>query len=171
VKKANATGEPRDCPCHSGKRYGACCRDLHRRVRLAGDPEELMRSRYAAFSIGLGEYLVDTLSAGHPDREQPPLEHARELAAAHLTQRFLGLRILHTEQAGDEGRVLFHARIFVRGRDRSFVELSTFVREASEWRYASGVLQPAAAFGDALETLTLAEFLRRADDAAPANQQ
>jgi GNAT superfamily N-acetyltransferase len=40
--------------------------------------------------------------------------------------------------------VLFHARIFERGEDRSFSELSTFVREDGAWRYASGVSLPAA---------------------------
>ena len=44
------------CPCGRGEPYGACCGTLH-----AGEPaptaERLMRSRYAAFVLGLVDYL------------------------------------------------------------------------------------------------------------------
>ena len=86
-----------------------------------------MRSRYSAFALGLGPYLVETLAATHPERRRPAAELARQLAAAHLTQRYMGLTIFSARP--DE--VLFHARIFVHGRDQSFVELSSFVRELS----------------------------------------
>jgi hypothetical protein len=62
--------------------------------------------------------------------------------------------------------VLFHARIFVQGRDHSFVELSSFVREADGWRYAAGELLPAAALGDALGALTRDTFLMHLQKAA-----
>ena len=101
-----------------------------------------MRSRYAAFALGLGDYLVRTLASSHPDREQPLAELARELSRACERQRFMGLRIVRAASSGDSGEVLFLARVFERGIDRSFAELSTFVREEGAWRYASG--QPVA---------------------------
>src|SRR4051794_32459438 len=58
---------PRDCPCHSGLRYGACCGPFHEGAEAAATPEALMRSRYAAFSLGLGAYLVRTLHSSHAD--------------------------------------------------------------------------------------------------------
>ena len=97
-----------------------------------------MRSRYAAFALGLGDYLVRTLASTHPDRGRPPHELARELSRARERQRFTGLRIVRATSSGDRGQVLFLARVFERGIDRSFGELSTFVREAGAWRYASG---------------------------------
>jgi SEC-C motif-containing protein len=114
-----------------------------------------MRSRYSAFARGLGAYLVDTLASSHPDRGRPPADLARELGRAHLTQRYTGLTIFPARP--DE--VLFHARIFVQGRDHSFVELSTFVREAHGWRYAAGEMLPAKALGSALDSLTREGFL------------
>jgi len=164
---------PRDCPCHSDRRYNICCRPLHTGEAAAARPETLMRSRYSAFALGLGPYLVETLAATHPDRRRPAAELARELGAAHLTQRYMGLTIFSARP--DE--VLFHARIFVHGRDQSFVELSSFVRELSGssrrsrdparrgppqpegWRYAAGELLPATAFGSALGGLTRDSFL------------
>jgi SEC-C motif-containing protein len=131
---------PRDCPCHSGLRYAVCCGRFHRGAR-PDTPEALMRSRYAAFALGLGEYLVATLASSHPDLARPREELVRDLSRIKERQRFLGLRIVHAE--GDE--VLFDARIFERGQDRSFAELSTFVREEGAWKYASGRILPGSA--------------------------
>jgi SEC-C motif domain protein len=106
-----------------------------------------MRSRYAAFALGLGDYLVRTLASSHPDRALPARELARDLSRARERQRFTGLRIVRATSSGDSGQVLFLARIFERGVDRSFGELSTFVREASGWRYASGEPVPVEELG------------------------
>jgi SEC-C motif-containing protein len=103
-----------------------------------------MRSRFSAFALGLGDYLVDTLTAEHPDHAASREHLARELSRMRERRRFLGLTILYTTPpsvaaAERQGEVLFHARIFERGADRSFAELSTFVREPGGWRYASGI--------------------------------
>jgi len=121
-----------------------------------------MRSRYSAFALGLGSYLVETLAANHPDRGRPAAELARELGRAHLTQRYMGLELFPARP----GEVLFHARIFVQGRDHSFVELSSFVREADGWRYAAGELLPAKVLGSALLGLTRDSFLMHLQRAA-----
>lgn len=164
---------PRDCPCCSGMRYAACCAPVHRGEREAPSPELLMRSRYAAFALGLGEYLVRTLAAGHPDRDLPRASLVRELSRAHERQRFMGLRILHAapsevtrEQSPGahaseaarlslclDGEIMFYARIFERGADRSFVELSQFEREGDAWRYASGIVLATADLPADVETL------------------
>jgi SEC-C motif domain protein len=132
---------PRDCPCHSGLRYRACCGPLHEGERPAETPEALMRSRYAAFARGLGEYLVRTLAADHPDRAHDAATQALTLSRAKDTRRYLGLTILEARVDGDRGEVLFHARIFERGVDRSFTERSRFGKEPGGWRYAGGDVQ------------------------------
>ena len=162
-----SAGAPRDCPCHSKLRYQACCRPLHRAEAVAATPEALMRSRYAAFALGLGAYLVNTLSAAHPDRARPRLPLERELSRARVTQRFTNLRILFSATGGpsgedlDRGQVLFLAGVFVQGRDRSFIELSDFVREGGAWRYAGGVGGAAALFAGELASLTPDAFVAR----------
>jgi SEC-C motif-containing protein len=149
---------PKSCPCHSGRRYAECCEHRHDGTQPAETPEALMRSRFSAFALGLGEYLVETLAANHPDRAAPRDVLARELSRARDTQRFLGLRIIHAATAGNRGEVLFHARIFERGENRSFAELSTFTREDGRWRYASGELLPHDALPCAPDELTLEAF-------------
>ena len=121
-----------------------------------------MRSRYAAFALGRGDYLAATLAQGHPDLEGPRDQLVRELSRAHDRQRFMGLRVVSATVSGDEGEVLFHARIFERGSDRSFAELSRFVRQDGAWRYASGILVAAADLPEDLDTLDRATFLARA---------
>jgi SEC-C motif-containing protein len=118
-----------------------------------------MRSRYAAFSLGLGDYLVKTLAEEHADRMLPPEEHVLSLSRARQRLRFLDLRILHTSSERDWGEVLFYARIFERGEDRSFAELSSFQREGSAWRYASGVLVPAECLPKDIRALDRSAFV------------
>jgi SEC-C motif domain protein len=155
----------RDCPCHSGERYAACCAAYHRYEREAPTPESLMRSRYSAFALGLGAYLVRTLATTHPDLATPRQELERTLARAKERQRFTDLRILHGTSAEKHGEVLFFARIFERGQDRSFAELSEFTREDGAWRYASGILLPRAALPVDIDALTPASFLALATNA------
>ena len=120
-----------------------------------------MRSRYAAFALGLGPYLVQTLASDHDDLALPRAELVRLLSDARHRQRFMGLRILHEAEDGDEGEVMFFARIFEKGVDVSFVELSRFVREGDAWRYASGILVPKADLPADLDALTPADLRRR----------
>lgn len=94
-----------------------------------------MRSRWSAFALGKGAYLFDTLATDHPDRAAPRETAVRELSQARDRQRFLKLTVI--QAIGTE--VLFHARVFAKGQDVSFAELSQFVREDGAWRYASGV--------------------------------
>jgi len=118
-----------------------------------------MRSRYSAFALGLGDYLVDTLAASHPDRAAPRDALARELSRMRERQRFMGLAILHTSATEREGEVLFAARIFEKGQDRSFAELSRFVREDGAWRYESGILVPGDQLPEDVSTLDRERFL------------
>lgn len=48
------------CPCGSGATYDACCGRLHRGADRASSPEELMRSRYAAYAVGATDYVFRT---------------------------------------------------------------------------------------------------------------
>ena len=144
----------RECACHSGKSYAECCAPFHRGASDAPTPEALMRSRYAAFALGLGEYLVHTLATSHADYALPRCQLVSELLRAHLEKRFVGLRILFSRSEGDCGEVLFFARTYHRGADVSFAELSQFVREGGAWRYAEGVTFQSLSLPRDLQKLT-----------------
>lgn len=157
-----AKAPPRDCPCHSGVPYRACCAPFHRLEREAPTPTALMRSRYAAFALGEAEYLWRTLHEAHEDRARPKDELLRELRTGEGRLRYMGLSILDaSEPAGEKGargRVLFFARLFEKGKDLSFVELSEFEHDGAGWRYLEGRTAPASL---ATSTPTIAAFESR----------
>jgi len=136
AKKKSAARRP--CPCKSGRAYGDCCRRFHRGDEPP-DPTALMRSRFAAFALGDGAYLLRTMHPSHPLRRQDEEAVIRELSRAKNSVRYQGLTVHDATEEGDEGRVLFTARVFEKGRDRSFVELSEFERVDGRWRYREGL--------------------------------
>jgi SEC-C motif-containing protein len=117
-----------------------------------------MRARYAAFARGEVAFLADTLAKDHPDRSDTA---ASDYRRARENQRFLDLCILHTSDEDEVGEVLFYARIFERGVDCSFVELSAFVKEDGAWRYASGLMIPTDELPANPKGITRDDVLRR----------
>lgn len=111
----------------------------------------LMRSRFAAFAMGDGEYLVRTLHPDHPSMAEPRPKLVRELSRARQTLRYRRLEVHDHSVDGERARVLFTAHVFSRGRDRSFTELSSFERRAGAWRYVDGVTRSAEEGVDSIE--------------------
>jgi len=127
------------CPCTSGRAYADCCAPFHRGEREAPTPEALMRSRFAAYARGDVDYLWRTLHPDHEDRAAPKEPFLRTAKHACATYKYMRLRILEAREA----EVLFRASVFEKGRDLSFLELSTFATDDGEWRYRSGIMRAA----------------------------
>ena len=49
-----------NCPCGSRKKYSICCKIAHQSLRSVKTAEQLMRSRYTAFVLADGDYLMDS---------------------------------------------------------------------------------------------------------------
>lgn len=129
---AAATVSP-PCPCGLPQRYADCCGRWHageRRLQ-AGDAEQLMRSRYSAWVLGLSDYLLDTW---HP-RTRPAGE-----PRADPGSRWLGLEVRrHRVVDADHAEVEFVARRRAAGgRASRQHETSRFVRDAGRWFYVDG---------------------------------
>ncbi|MFO0561203.1 MAG: YchJ family metal-binding protein [Polyangiales bacterium] len=154
---------PRQCPCHSGQQYEECCAPFHKKTQEPPTPEKMMRSRYSAFALKLVPYLYDTFHSTHEDRKLPRNEVLRGLRDAAEGFRYMGLQILdtRTDEANGIAWVLFNARLFERGQNRSFVELSTFKKEDGGWRYSDGVTVPLSLVKDTVDTLTIDTFPKK----------
>lgn len=117
------------CPCESGKPYQNCCEPYHLDTP-APTAEALMRSRYAAYTMGLEPYLLITW---HPDTRP---------AALHLDEdrgtQWLGLQVKQTETKDTLATVNFVARYKVGGKAYRLCELSQFVRLEHVWYYLNG---------------------------------
>ncbi|MBW3843350.1 SecC motif-containing protein [Aeromonas hydrophila] len=124
------------CPCGSTLSLELCCGSLHRGA-AAQTPEQLMRSRYSAFVLGLGEYLVHSW---HPD-------YLGDLTAEQLSQtdtQWDGLEIIASQggPADPLGMVEFKAW-FMEGEARHCLhERSRFVRYQGRWVYTDGEQDP-----------------------------
>ncbi len=126
----------KSCICDSGKPMERCCGRFLEQGMLAKTPEQLMRSRYAAYALGgYGKYLLDTwfpaTSAGLDEQE--------------LSKKTVGwqrLEVLSKSQKGDEGEVEFKA--YFREGDADELscmhEHSAFKRVAGKWYYVGVVL-------------------------------
>lgn len=129
--RGGASGRP--CPCGSGATYAVCCQPLHDGERMALTAEELMRSRYAAFAVGAGDYLARTW---HPAHRPGDLALDPDLT-------WTGLEVLDTRAGGpddDQGEVEFRAS-WRRGRERGVLhERSRFIRRGGRWVYVDGDL-------------------------------
>lgn len=119
-----------------------------------------MRSRYAAYAKKEIPYLIRTLHPSHEDRALPEAQLLALLAEAAREQRYMGLAILDRRgpDAGGMAEVLFHARVFQRGKDFSFVERSEFAHDGTGWRYLRGDTVPVNKIAGDPRELTLATF-------------
>ncbi|WP_308215668.1 YchJ family protein [Polyangium jinanense] len=149
----------RDCPCCSGLPYARCCAPYHRGEREAPSAEALMRSRFSAYARKESAYVLRTLHPDHEDRKRPEAEVMREIRDATSTLKFMRLDVLDHDGPDEAGfsHVLFHARVFEKGQDRSFIELSEFAHDGVGIRYRSGRQLAAAKVADP-KALTIAAF-------------
>ena len=115
-----------ECPCGSGTTYDACCGRLHRGAAQAETPEELMRSRYAAYAVGDTDYVFRTW---HPRTRPDDVSPDPGLT-------WTGLEILDA----DDDRVEFVASYRQGGRAGSMHEVSRFERRGGRWMYVDGVV-------------------------------
>ena len=120
------------CPCGLPALYAGCCGRFHagRLVGMAPDAEGLMRSRYSAYVLKLGDYLLDTWHASTRPSVAPMFEPGL---------RWLGLDVKRFEvQDADHATVEFIARSKHGGRAHRLHEKSRFVREGERWFYIDG---------------------------------
>lgn len=125
------------CPCGSARLYERCCGRWHD-GESAPTAETLMRSRYAAYSLGLVDYIVGTTDPLGPFWREDETVWREEIRRFSADTRFVGLRIVHGRETGDDATVTFEAH-FVRGdRPDTMRERSTFVRRDGRWFYRDG---------------------------------
>lgn len=97
-----------------------------------------MRSRYAAYAVGLVDYVMDTTDPEGPQARDDREAWAADLQAFVRATRFVGLEIGDAGERGDQGWVSFRAVLVQGKRDASFRERSTFVRRDGRWHYVAG---------------------------------
>jgi SEC-C motif domain protein len=128
------------CPCRSANTYETCCGPYIEKQQQPQTPEQLMRSRYSAYSLGKIDHIKNTMKGG-------ALIGFNAMTAEQWAKQvtWLGLEILQAEPTTtDVGFVEFIARFLEHGQVKTIHEFSEFHREHDFWFYVSGVnkLQP-----------------------------
>ena len=125
------------CPCGSGQLLVSCCNPIVSGVNDAITAQELMRSRYTAFTQANIDYLMRSHSA-----KTRPVKESKSIEKWAKSVVWMGLTIIQTQagEAGDKiGYIEFKALYFENGKPEQIHEKSLFQRENGKWRYVSGV--------------------------------
>lgn len=125
------------CPCGSKKNALDCCVGIIKGLQTAHTAEQLMRSRYVAFTLANADYL---LSSHHSKTR--PVKEKNQIQQWAKSVTWAGLTILqtHNGKANDTtGMVEFQALYFEKGRMERIHERSLFERENGIWVYVSGI--------------------------------
>jgi SEC-C motif-containing protein len=127
------------CPCGNNKAYADCCEPIIKGTKKAETAEELMRSRYTAFTKAHINHLMRTHHSG-----TRPLKQRNSMLKWMNNTDWLGLVIVKTRagQATDtSGHVEFRAIYIENGQTEVIHEDSLFEKENGDWVYVSGFLK------------------------------
>lgn len=123
------------CPCGSAQNYENCCQPLHQGKAYAITAEELMRSRFTAFKLGLAGYLEDTW------------DEASKPQSMHLDPDVHWVKLsINGRKKGrkkdNEGWVTFVAYYEAHEQAGMLHEKSYFRRDSqNHWRYVDGEIK------------------------------
>lgn len=132
------------CPCGNTAEYQDCCGLFLAGKANAQTAEQLMRSRYTAFSKGNIDYLIATL---HSSKRKP--EDRAILQKRIDESKWLGLKIIDTEQGevNDEYGYVEFAAFSGNTIQGQLHERSEFIREDGKWFYVQGEIKEAYKLG------------------------
>lgn len=130
-----------NCPCGRQNKYSNCCGIIHENINLVKTAEDLMRSRYVAFTKSMGDYLM--LSHHSTTR---PLSEKKEIEKWAKSVEWKALNIINVidgnEFDGDgivEFKAYFNTISFGAKKLECIHEKSEFVKENGHWVYLSAL--------------------------------
>lgn len=122
-----------DCYCGSLKTYTNCCEKAHKNITEAKTDEALMRSRYSAFVMANGDYLMQSHHAS-----TRPIKEKMAIIKWARSVEWIKLEILERTKGGAhdaEGTITFQAHFYERGNVDIIYEKSAFIKEDNQWFY------------------------------------
>jgi SEC-C motif domain protein len=125
------------CSCGLNNATDGCCESIIDGKRDAATAEELMRSRYVAFTKADVNYLMRS----HHSKTRP-MKDRKNIERRAKSVTWMGLVIISTEagkETDNQGMVEFRAIYLENGKLQEIHEKSLFEREDGKWVYISGV--------------------------------
>lgn len=120
------------CPCQSGKHYLECCQPFHSGSQFPETAEQLMRSRYVAYTMVNIPYIVETTVPS-----QQKLLDQQAMQEWGESTRWSGLEIIkHTPNLSKtHASVEFKASFKTENGIEAHHELSLFVKIEGRWYF------------------------------------
>ena len=121
------------CPCGRNQSYTECCGIIHKNQAAARTAEDLMRSRYTAFTSANGDYLMQSHHA-----KTRKISDKREIVDWAKSVQWLKLEVIDQSKGlafDTDGTVEFKAIFMERGQIQAIHENSSFVKENGTWFY------------------------------------
>lgn len=121
------------CPCKSGKLYADCCAPILNNKCIAETAEQLMRSRYTAFTLADSTYLLKSWAS----ETKPSTLNVEDESVI----QWIGLDIEECTNGGlldMDGSVTFTASFISSGQLCHLHEKSNFIKRDGHWYYLGG---------------------------------
>jgi len=122
-----------NCNCGSRKVYENCCEIAHKDITKVKTAEQLMRSRYTAFTMANGDYLMESHHA-----TTRPLTEKEDVVVWAKSVEWIKLEIKSVNkglESDNDGKVKFKAHFKEDGKQRFIKENSKFIKENGVWYY------------------------------------
>ena len=121
------------CYCGNIKSYKTCCEVFHLNKGLTETAQQLMRSRYSAFVLANGDYLMQT-----HHKSTRPIKEKKAIVKWAKSVNWIKLEVLETTNGLEkdiEGTVTFNAYFYENGNIDVIHEKSAFIKENDKWYY------------------------------------
>ena len=125
--------DKKSCPCGRPNSYENCCKLIHYDIKNAKTAEDLMRSRYSAFVLANGDYLMESHHVS-----TRPIEEKEDIVKWAKSVEWIKLKVLNSTKGNEkdiEGSVEFKAFYKQDLFNQSIHENSKFVQEDGVWYY------------------------------------
>ena len=122
-----------NCYCGNTKHYKTCCEVFHLNNGQTETAEQLMRSRYSAFVLANGDYLMQT-----HHKSTRPTSQKKEIVKWAKSVEWIKLEVQDTTKGlviDKEGTVTFNAYFYENGKVDIIHEKSAFIKQNNKWYY------------------------------------
>ncbi len=122
-----------NCPCGTGKTYQQCCGVFIAGEKRPATPEELMRSRFTAYTEANIDYIERTM-------QSPALDNFNAQTAKEWADRveWLKLEVINSSVNQATGFVEFLAYFIENNQKHIMHEISEFHLINDQWFYVDG---------------------------------
>ena len=124
-----------NCPCGRNKPYENCCKKVHEDIALAETAEDLMRSRYTAFTQVNLDYLLLSWSSKTVDTSVKAKKELKLWAKSVIWVKLEVINSTSGKKSDITGTVEFKAFYYEKGKLECIHENSFFEKENGAWTY------------------------------------